>query len=139
MRFLSRQQFDWRADSNTVTTILRQHFQQRHQNLNSLPSCCDIGSTFFALISSLSLSLSEQKILSRLEIFVEIWDMAIAVHLLCPVYKVIYPKYSKHWPYTVAYTIHCVCSKMLNYGLIMFFFFHFSSLYPDSYIEFYVC
>ena len=24
--------------------------------------------------------------------------------------KVIYPKYSKHWPYTVAYTIDCVCS-----------------------------
>jgi hypothetical protein len=31
--------------------------------------------------------------------------------------KVIYPKYSKHWPYTVPYTIHCVCSKMLNHGL----------------------
>ena len=31
--------------------------------------------------------------------------------------KVIYPKYSKHWPYTVAHTIYCVCSKMLNHGL----------------------
>ena len=31
--------------------------------------------------------------------------------------KVIYPKYSKHWPYTVAYTIDCVCSKVLNHGL----------------------
>ena len=31
--------------------------------------------------------------------------------------KVIYPKYSKHWPYTVAHTIDCVCSKMLNHGL----------------------
>ena len=30
--------------------------------------------------------------------------------------KVIYPKYSKHWPYTVAHTIDCVCSKMLNHG-----------------------
>ena len=29
--------------------------------------------------------------------------------------KVIYPKYSE--PYTVAYTIDCVCSKMLNHGL----------------------
>ena len=34
-----------------------------------------------------------------------------------------YPKlyipstYSKHWLYTVAYTIDCVCSKMLNHGL----------------------
>jgi hypothetical protein len=32
-------------------------------------------------------------------------------------YKVIYPKYSKHWPYTVAHTINWVCSKMLNHGL----------------------
>ena len=28
-----------------------------------------------------------------------------------------YSKYSKHWPYTVAHTIGCVCSKMLNHGL----------------------
>ena len=27
------------------------------------------------------------------------------------VIKVIYTKYSKHWPYTVAYTIDCVCRK----------------------------
>ena len=26
------------------------------------------------------------------------------------------PKYSNHWPYTVAYTTDCVCSKMLNHG-----------------------
>ena len=31
--------------------------------------------------------------------------------------KVIYPKYSKHWTYTLAHTIDCVCSKMLNRGL----------------------
>ena len=31
--------------------------------------------------------------------------------------KVIYPKYSKHWSYTVAHTIDCLCSKMLNHGL----------------------
>ena len=31
--------------------------------------------------------------------------------------KVIYPKYSKHLPYTVAHAIDCVCSKMLNHGL----------------------
>ena len=34
-----------------------------------------------------------------------------------PARKVMYPKYSKHWPYPVAYTIDCVCSKMLNHGL----------------------
>ena len=31
--------------------------------------------------------------------------------------KVIHPKYSKHWPYTVAHTIDCVCSKILNHDL----------------------
>ena len=31
--------------------------------------------------------------------------------------KVINPKYSKHWPYAVAHTIDCVCSKMLNHVL----------------------
>ena len=31
--------------------------------------------------------------------------------------KVIYPKYSKHWLSTVAHTIDCVCSKILNHGL----------------------
>ena len=40
--------------------------------------------------------------------------------------KVIYSKYSKHWPYTVAHTIDCVCRKMLNHGLKFksCFFFH---------------
>ena len=33
-----------------------------------------------------------------------------------PEAKVIYPKYSKHCPYTVAHTIDCFCSKMLNHG-----------------------
>ena len=28
-----------------------------------------------------------------------------------------YPKYPKHWPYTVAHTVDCVCSKMLNHGI----------------------
>ena len=33
-------------------------------------------------------------------------------------HKFIHPKkYSKHWPYSVAYTIDCVCSRMLNDGL----------------------
>ena len=31
--------------------------------------------------------------------------------------KVIYPKYSKHWLSTVAHTIDCVCSKILNHCL----------------------
>ena len=37
-------------------------------------------------------------------------------------YKVIYPKYSKHWPYTVARKVDCVCSKMLNHGLFFSLF-----------------
>ena len=36
------------------------------------------------------------------------------IHVL---FNVIYPKYSKHLPYTVAHTIDCVCSKMLNHGV----------------------
>ena len=37
-------------------------------------------------------------------------------------FKVIYTKYSKHWPYAVAHTINCVCIKMLNHGLNHGFF-----------------
>ena len=36
--------------------------------------------------------------------------------------KVIYTKYSKHCPYTVAHTFECVCSKInhgLNHGLFI--------------------
>ena len=36
--------------------------------------------------------------------------------------KVIYPKYSKHWHYTMAYSTDCVCSKMLNHGLVLSLF-----------------
>jgi hypothetical protein len=31
----------------------------------------------------------------------------------------VYPKYSKHKLSTVAHTIDCVCSKILNHGLLM--------------------
>ena len=31
--------------------------------------------------------------------------------------KVIYPKYSRHWPYLLASTMGCGCSKILNHGL----------------------
>ena len=33
-------------------------------------------------------------------------------------FKVIYPKYSKHLLFIVAHTIDCVCSKILNNGLL---------------------
>ena len=35
----------------------------------------------------------------------------------CHLIKVIYPKYSEHWLSTMAHTIDCVCSKILNHGL----------------------
>ena len=44
--------------------------------------------------------------------------------------KVIYPKYSKHWPYTVASTIDCGCSKMLDHGLNHGFFLSLFKLIP---------
>ena len=34
--------------------------------------------------------------------------------------KVIYPKYSKHWPYTVAHTIDCVCDRYRGPNIIIF-------------------
>ena len=46
------------------------------------------------------------------------------------VLKVIYSKYSKHWPYTVAHAIDCVCSKMLNHGLNHGFFLSLFNLIP---------
>ena len=58
-------------------------------------------------------------------------------NLIDPKIKVINLKYSKHWPYTVAHTINCVFSKMLNHGLNMSYFFHFSNLNPATYIELY--
>ena len=41
---------------------------------------------------------------------------------LQPKDKVIYPKYSKHWLSSVAHTIDCVCSKILNHGLLFSLF-----------------
>ena len=56
-----------------------------------------------------------------------------------PATKVIYTKYSKHWPYTVAYTFDCVCSKINNSWFNPWFSFYFSSLYPAPYIKWYMC
>ena len=53
--------------------------------------------------------------------------------------KVIYMKYSKHWPYTVAHIFDCVCSKINNSWFNPWFSFYFSSLYPAPYIERYMC
>ena len=53
--------------------------------------------------------------------------------------KVIYTKYYKHWPYTVAHTIDCVCSKIDNPWFNPWFSFYFSSLYPAPYIKWYMC
>ena len=44
--------------------------------------------------------------------------------------KVVYTKYSKHWPYTVAHTMECVCSKIYYSWLNAWFSFYFSSLHP---------
>ena len=58
------------------------------------------------------------------------------IQLLTYLIKVIDPKYSKHLPYTVAHTIDCVCSKMLNHGInpsrIMGYLFHFSSFLDEN-------
>ena len=56
------------------------------------------------------------------------WDIKVCqIGLrICPKY----PKYSKHWPYTVADTIDCVCSKMLNHGLNHGYFLSLFKLIP---------
>ena len=45
-------------------------------------------------------------------------------------FKVLNPKCSKYWIYTVAHTIDCVCSKMLQLGLSHGLFRSFSKLIP---------
>ena len=52
--------------------------------------------------------------------------------------KVIHPKYSKHWPYSVAHTIDCVCCKMLNHRLNHGFFLSLFKLIPCP-IQWIVC
>ena len=52
--------------------------------------------------------------------------------------KVIHPKYSKHWPYTLAPKIDCGCSKMLNHGLNHGFFLSLFKLIPRP-IHWIVC
>ena len=49
----------------------------------------------------------------------KIWCTASMNEIIffCIHIKVIYPKFSKHWLSTVAHTIDCVCSKILNHGL----------------------
>ena len=61
--------------------------------------------------------------------------------LFWPTVKAINPKYSKHWPYTVASTIDCGCHKMLNHGLNHGLYFSLFKLipYPAPYIELYMC
>ena len=49
--------------------------------------------------------------------------------------KVIHPKYAKHWPYTVAHTIDCVCSKMFNHGLFLSLFKFFGRKYILNWIN----
>ena len=48
--------------------------------------------------------------------------------------KVIYPKYSKHWPYLLACTIDWDCSKILNHGFNHGFFILFLKLFDWKYI-----
>ena len=57
-------------------------------------------------------------------------DLLFAQCIFHMLTKVIYTKYSKHWLYTVAHTIECVCSKMNNSWFNPWFSFYFSSLCP---------
>ena len=37
-----------------------------------------------------------------------------------PCWKIMYPKYSKHWPYPMASTMGRVCSKISNHNMLQF-------------------
>ena len=47
----------------------------------------------------------------------KVFPLILMSLFLRPAYKVIDPKYSKHWLSTVAHTIDCVCSKISYHGL----------------------
>ena len=49
------------------------------------------------------------------------------------------PKYSKHWLYTVAHTIECVCSKINNSWFNPWFSFYFTSSCSAPFIEWHMC
>ena len=72
-------------------------------------------------------------------VYCEIYSVYIfMIHLVS---KVIYPKFSKHLPNTVAHTIDCVCSKRLNHGLNHGLFLSLFKLipWPMLCIELYIC
>ena len=51
-------------------------------------------------------------LLNKIQPFGTVWPSIIAQHGVHLDAKVIYTKYSKHLPNTVAHTIDCVCSKL---------------------------
>ena len=55
-----------------------------------------------------------------------------SVSIFWPTFKVIYPKYSKHWLSTVVHTIDCVCSKISNHGINHGLFFSLSSFLGEK-------
>ena len=44
-------------------------------------------------------------------------NLSCSWYTIQPVSKVIYSKYSKQWPYLLASTMNCGCSRILNHGL----------------------
>ena len=103
----------------TVTNIFHSIYSSTYVDLLSTP--CTMVSTkilcsnsmiwiWVHIIHQIKLCFME----STPNIYLKINDLA--QDLLTSI-KVIHPKYSKHGPYTVAHTIDCVCSKMLNHCL----------------------
>ena len=81
--------------------------ETQHSEFQVAPSFTDhiliLKPEFGSLVSNMSLFSLETNALQC---------QAKAINLpFCLLGKVIYTKYSKHWPYTVAHTIDCVCRK----------------------------
>ena len=85
--------------------------------------------------------LSNQNIWFNQDLNWATWSTSLSVFsiFIHSTVKVIYTKYSKHWPYTVAHTIDYVCSEINNSWFNPLFSFYFSSLYPAPYTKWCIC
>ena len=113
--------------SNPQLTIFLHIFFNNYQScFNSARLRIEVfilRSTFNQRQQGMYVNYAEYRVISCMNIFLIVHHTSLNTYVISlqnttrfyVFSKVIYPKYSKHWPYTVAHTIDC--SKMLNHGL----------------------
>ena len=98
----------------------QQHFIKRSSD-REIESCSCLVLSFFSLFcAGVQIVVRNLHFKIYLIVFISKSFAKKSVNICSWIYikgKAIYTNYSKHWPYTVAHTIDCVCSKMLNHGL----------------------